>query len=74
MAEPAREREPGRRAPLIIYGGIFFIGTITTSSVLIYNCQREGGYEDADWVHPGDPPPASLPPPPGRPVPKPPRE
>jgi hypothetical protein len=62
--------EGGSKAPFVVYGGIFFIGLACVSAVLIYDCQREAPYQDAEKVRPGDPPPASLPPPPDRPRPK----
>lgn len=65
-------REPGARAPLIVFGTIIAIAATGVTIVLVNDCRREQPYQDADWVRPGSPPPPSLPPPPDRPRPKPP--
>jgi hypothetical protein len=65
--------QPGSKAPLVVYGGIFGIGLLCVGMVVIYDCQRDEPYQDAVEVRPGDPPPLSIPPPDdGRPRPKPP--
>jgi hypothetical protein len=57
------------RAPLVIYGGMALIALVCVGAVLIYDCRREAPYLDPEGVRPGDPPPPSLEPPPGRPRP-----